>query len=83
MKQNSNIENKEIMSTSDLCKVLGFIVSVNYLHKIGCQEAFATSTGTFWLKTDIKIIISKIMEDLYYLHGLSPNDIFNQANNHD
>lgn len=54
-----------LISTSGICKELGFTVNVQYINNLGIEEQVRTHQGVYWLKTDLSQIFRAIANSMF------------------
>ena len=50
------IQKEPVLSTAQVCRRLGFNVSVGYLKRCGLSPLYELATGVFWRSSDMPII---------------------------
>ena len=54
------MRDKNLMTTSEVSKLLGVIVSVELLLDIGLMAEVRTGTGTYWKRSDFPLICLRV-----------------------
>jgi hypothetical protein len=57
-------DNNLVLSTTDVSKMLGFVISVRFLKTCGVSPVEELKTGTYWRRSDFPLICSAIANRL-------------------
>ena len=68
------INGRPVISTTLLCKALGFNVSKKYLNEIGVVEALSTAQGHYWWRDEINNVFYAISNDMFSKSKIHPSE---------
>jgi hypothetical protein len=54
----------QTVSTTEICKLIGFNVSISFIKSMGVEPCYETGVGVYWSKVDVPVICLAMAQHL-------------------